>query len=127
MPSINKVILVGNLGKDPEMRFTPAGKAVTSFSLATSDHWTDTNGEKQERTEWHKIVAWGKLAEICSKLLTKGSSAYIEGKLQTRSWEKDGVKHYATEVIASAVQVLGGRGQEETAEQPDGQFDDIPY
>ena len=82
--SINKVILIGRLGKDPEMRFTPSGKAVTNFTLATNENWTDQSGERQERTEWHRIVTWGKLAENCAKLLSKGKQVYVEGRLQTR-------------------------------------------
>ena len=109
MAGINKVILVGNLGKDPEVRHTPNGQAVANFSIATSEAWTDKGGQKQERTEWHRIVAWGKLAELCGKYLAKGRQCYIEGKLQTRAWDdKDGGKRYTTEVVANTVQFLGG-------------------
>jgi single-strand DNA-binding protein len=109
MAGINKVILVGNLGKDPELRHTPQGQAVCNFSIATSESWTDKGGQKQERTEWHRIVVWGKLGELCAKYLTKGRQAYIEGKLQTRAWDdKDGQKRYTTEVVATTVQFLGG-------------------
>jgi single-strand DNA-binding protein len=109
MAGINKVILVGNLGKDPEIRHTPNGQAVANFSIATSESWTDKNGQKQERTEWHRIVVWGKLAELCGKYLSKGRQCFVEGKLQTRSWDdKDGQKKYTTEIIASTVQFLGG-------------------
>ena len=109
MAGINKVIVVGNLGKDPEVRHTPNGQAVANFSIATSEAWTDKGGQKQERTEWHRIVAWGKLAELCGKYLSKGRQCYIEGKLQTRAWDdKDGGKRYTTEIIASTVQFLGG-------------------
>jgi single-strand DNA-binding protein len=110
MPGINKVILVGNLGKDPEMRYTADGLAVANFNIATSDAWKDKNtGEKKERTEWHRIVAFGKLGEICGEYLSKGRQVYVEGRLQTRSWEKDGVTRYTTEIVASDVQFLGTR------------------
>ena len=109
MAGVNKVIIVGNLGKDPELRHTPQGQAVCNFSIATSENWTDKSGQKQERTEWHRIVVWGKLGELAGKYLSKGRQAYIEGKLQTRSWDdKDGQKRYTTEVVATTVQFLGG-------------------
>jgi single-strand DNA-binding protein len=108
---INKVILVGNLGNDPEMKYTTGGQAVARFNIATSESWTDKSGQKQERTEWHKIVVWGKLGEICGKHLSKGRQAYIEGKLQTRQWEdQQGQKRYTTEVVAATVQFLGAPG-----------------
>lgn len=109
--SVNKVILLGNLGKDPELRYTPSGQAVARFSLATSDRWRDKNsGEWQDRTEWHNVVCWAKLAETVGQYLTKGSSVYIEGRLQTRSWDdKEGKKHYSTEVIANEMVMVGGR------------------
>ena len=111
MAGINKVILVGNLGNDPEMKYTTGGQAVGRFNIATSESWTDKSGQKQERTEWHKIVVWGKLAEICGKHLSKGRQAYIEGKLQTRQWEdQQGQKRYTTEVVAATVQFLGSPG-----------------
>ncbi|HLL01923.1 MAG TPA: single-stranded DNA-binding protein [Myxococcaceae bacterium] len=107
---VNKVILIGNLGKDPEVRFTPGGQAVANFSIATSDSWTDKNGQKQERTEWHRIVVWGKLAELCGEYLKKGRQCYVEGRLQTREWtDKENRKNYTTEVVANAVTFLGGR------------------
>lgn len=106
--SINKVMLIGRLGQDPELKYTPSGAAVCNFSMATSDSWTDKAGQKQERTEWHRIVVWGKLAELCNQYLAKGRQAFIEGSLQTRSWEKDGVKRYTTEINARNVQFLGG-------------------
>ncbi len=107
---INKVILIGNLGKDPEVRFTPSGQAVANFNIATSESWTDkTSGQKQERTEWHRIVVWGKLGELCGEYLKKGRQCYVEGRLQTREWtDKDGQKKYTTEVVANTVQFLGG-------------------
>ena len=106
---INKVILIGNLGKDPEVRFTPSGQAVANFNIATSESWTDkTSGQKQERTEWHRIVVWGKLGELCGEYLKKGRQCYVEGRLQTREWtDKEGVKKYTTEVVANTVQFLG--------------------
>jgi len=111
--SVNKVILVGNLGKDPELRYTPSGAAVASFSLATSERFKDRNGEMQEKTEWHNIVAWRQLAEICGKFLHKGKQVYIEGKIQTRSYDdRDGNKRYITEIVADQMQMLGGRGDE---------------
>jgi single-strand DNA-binding protein len=111
MASVNKVILVGNLGRDPELRYTQSGQAVATLSLATTDRWRDKEGANQERTEWHRIVVWGKQAENCAQYLQKGRSAYIEGRLQTRDWEdKDGVKKYTTEIVAQIVQFLGGRG-----------------
>jgi single-strand DNA-binding protein len=110
---VNKVILIGNLGADPEVRFTPGGQAVANFRVATNDSWTDKAGQKQERTEWHRIVVWGKLAELCGEYLKKGRQAYLEGRLQTREWtDKEGKKNYTTEVVANTVQFLGGgRGE----------------
>jgi single-strand DNA-binding protein len=106
---INKVILIGNLGNDPEMRHTPSGAGVCEFRLATNEAWTDKQGQRQERTEWHRVVVWGKKAEVCSKYLSKGRQVYVEGRLRTRSWEdKEGNKRYTTEVIANDVQFLGG-------------------
>lgn len=107
MAGINKVIIIGNLGKDPELRHTPQGQAVANFPVATSENWNDKNGQRQERTEWHRIVVWGKLAELCGKYLAKGRKAYIEGRLQTRAWDdKDGQKRYTTEIVANTVQFL---------------------
>ena len=111
MASVNRVILVGNLGRDPELRYIPSGQAVANFTLATNDRWRDKEGNNQERTEWHRIVVWGKSAENCAQYLQKGRSVYIEGRLQTREWEdKDGNKRQTTETIAQTVQFLGGRG-----------------
>ena len=110
MGSVNKVILVGRLGQNPEVRYTPSGSAVANFSVATNEAWQDKSGQKQERTEWHRIVVWGKLAELCSKYLEKGRQCYVEGRLQTRSWQdKDGQTKYSTEVQAQTVQFLGGQ------------------
>lgn len=112
MAGINKAIIVGRVGKDPDTRYTQSGSAVTSFSVATSETWNDKqSGEKRESTEWHRIVCWNKLAEICGKYVQKGSQVYVEGKLQTRSWEQDGVTRYTTEILASTVQFLGSRNQ----------------
>lgn len=109
MSGINKVILVGRLGADPEVKTITGGNTVARLSVATSENWTDKQGEKQERVEWHRVVVWGKLAELCGKYLTKGRQAYIEGRIQTRSWEDDqGVKKYSTEIVANTVQFLGG-------------------
>ena len=109
MAGLNKVMLIGNVGKDPEMRYTASGSAVTSFSLATSRSFTGNDGERREETEWFNIVTWNKLAEICSQFLQKGRQVYVEGRLQTRSWEgQDGQKHYRTEVNAQTVLFLGG-------------------
>lgn len=108
---INKVILVGNVGQDPETRYMPNGGAVTNLSIATSETWKDKNsGEQQERTEWHRVVFYQRLAEIVAEYVKKGSKLYIEGSLRTRSWEQDGVKRYATEIIADQMQMLDGRG-----------------
>lgn len=105
---VNKVILLGNLGRDPEVRFTPSGQAVANFTIATNESWTDKQGAKQERTEWHRIVVWGKLAELCGEYLKKGRQAFIEGRLQTREWtDKENKKNYTTEIVANSVQFLG--------------------
>lgn len=112
MASVNKVIIVGNLGSAPEVRYTQSGQAVSNFSVATSDRWTDKDGNRQQRTEWHRIVVWGKQAENCGKYLKKGRSVYIEGRIQTRDYAdpKDSTqKRYVTEIIASQIQFLGGR------------------
>lgn len=107
--SINKVMLIGRLGQDPELKYTPSGAAVCNFSLATTESWADKSGQKQERTEWHRVVVWGKLAELCNQYLAKGRQAFVEGSLQTRSWDgKDGTKRYTTEINAKSVQFLGG-------------------
>lgn len=108
---VNKVILIGRLGADPEVRYTTNGGAVANFNLATNEAWTDKSGQKQERTEWHRIVAWGKLGELCGQYLSKGRQAFVEGKLQTREWtDKDGGKRYTTEIVAQAIQFLGSPG-----------------
>jgi len=109
---INKVILVGNLGRDPEVRSTPSGQSVASFTLATNRKWKDKNGQRQEQTEWHQIVCWGRQAEVAGQYLTKGKQIYVEGRLQTRSWDdkQSGEKRYRTEVICDNFQMLGQRG-----------------
>jgi single-strand DNA-binding protein len=109
---VNKVLLIGRLGGDPEVRYTTNGGAVANFNLATNENWTDKNGQKQERTEWHRIVIWGKMAELCGQYLSKGRQAYVEGRLQTREWnDKDGNKRYTTEIVAQNIQFLGGQGE----------------
>jgi single-strand DNA-binding protein len=120
MASVNKVILVGNIGRDPEMRYMPSGDALASFSVATTDNWKDKNGQKQERTEWHRISMFGKLAEIAGEYLKKGSSVYIEGRLQTRKWQdKEGNERQTTEIVADRMQMLGGRSGGNTYESMD--------
>ena len=110
MAGVNKAILVGNLGRDPELRHTPNGQAVCNFTLATSESWTDKSGERQERTEWHRIVVWGRTAEMCHQYLSKGRTVYVEGRIQTREWEdKDGNKRYTTEINAQTVNFIGPR------------------
>jgi single-strand DNA-binding protein len=110
MASVNKVIVVGNLGRDPEVRYAPSGEAIANIAVATTEKWTDkTSGEKKEQTEWHRIVFYRKLAEVVGQYLKKGSSVYIEGKLHTRKWtDKEGVERYTTEIIADTMQMLGG-------------------
>ncbi len=143
MASLNKVMLIGNLGQDPDVRSTPNGQTVANFSLATTERWKDKQtGNQEEKTEWHRIVVWGRLAELCRDYLSKGRSIYVEGRLQTRSWEdKDGNKKYTTETIAQTIQFLGkreGAGQNQGATQatpaaqtsgppPFDADDDIPF
>jgi single-strand DNA-binding protein len=111
--SVNKAILVGNLGKDPELRYTPSGTAVCTFSLATTDRFKNKQGEQQERTEWHNIVVWAGLAEICGKYLTKGKQVYIEGRIQNRSYDdRDGNKRYISEIVANEMQMLSRAGDQ---------------
>jgi single-strand DNA-binding protein len=137
---LNKAILIGNLGRDPEVRYTPSGVAVANFSIATSESWTNKEGGKETRTEWHRIVAFGKLGEICGEYLSKGKQVYIEGRIQTRDWEdQNGVKRYTTEIVASQMIMLGAREAGETF-RPEGpaaaapgsplqapEDDDIPF
>jgi single-strand DNA-binding protein len=110
MSGVNKVLIIGRLGIDPEVKTLSSGQQVATFSVATSENWNDRDGQKQERTEWHRIVVWGKLAELCGKYLTKGRQVYLEGRLQTRSWDdKNGQKRYTTEIVAQNVQFLGSQ------------------
>lgn len=125
MASVNKVILVGNLGRDPEVRYMPNGEAVCNFSIATTENWKDKSGVKQEKTEWHNIVMYRRLAEIAGEYLKKGRSVYVEGRLQTRKWEKDGVTRYSTEIIADQMQMLGSKGDSGAASY-DGAQDSAP-
>jgi single-strand DNA-binding protein len=116
MSSLNKVMLIGHLGKDPEIRYTPEGTAVATFSLATSENWTDKSGSKQEHTEWHTIVAWNKLADLCKRFLTKGRQVYIEGRIRSRDWnDRDGNKRKTTEIVATQMVLLGSRQQSSDA------------
>ena len=119
MAGVNKVILVGNLGADPEIRYTPGGMAVANFRLATSETRTNKEGQKETKTEWHRVVTFGKLAEICGEYLSKGKQVYIEGKIQTRNWDdKDGAKRYMTEIVANSMQMLGSRDSSGAAPEP---------
>jgi single-strand DNA-binding protein len=132
---LNKVMIIGNLGRDPEMRYTPAGRPVTTFSVATSRNWTTAEGERRSETEWFNIVAWGSLAEICSQYLKKGQQVYVEGRLQTRHWEDDqGNKRNATEVVAREMTMLSERREKTEGEtgEPEESFpqsdeDDFPF
>jgi single-strand DNA-binding protein len=117
---VNKVTLIGNLGQDPELRQTPGGTSVATFTLATNESWTDRDGQKQERTEWHRIVAWAKLAEICGQYLRKGRQVYIEGRLTTRSWEdRQGNQRKTTEIVAQQMLMLGGRAPDQGGAEED--------
>ena len=135
MKSLNKVQLIGHLGKNPEVRYTASGSAVANFSIATNESWIGKDGQKNEKTEWHNIVAWGKLGEICGEYLTKGKQVYIEGRITTRSWDdRDGNKRYTTEVKADNMIMLGGGGssnlsaESSVAEAPPSSIeDDIPF
>ncbi len=136
MASLNRVLLIGNLGRDPEVRYTQGGNPVANFTMATTDRWTDPSGEKKERTEWHRIVVWGKQAQIVGEYLKKGRQVCVEGSLQTREWtDRDGNKRYTTEVRAQRVQMLGraDEARTETASQavaeqdPGYEEDDIPF
>jgi single-strand DNA-binding protein len=134
MAGVNKVILVGNLGADPEMRYTANGTAVAKFRIATTERFTDRDGNRQERTEWHRVVAWRKLAEVCGQYLAKGKQVYIEGKIRNDTWEKDGVKQYSYQIVADTIQMLGSPGSR--LQEPEPPFgppeggapeDDIPF
>ncbi len=115
MSGVNKVIIIGRLGQDPETKAVGQGATVTRLNVATSETWIGKDGQKQERTEWHRISVWGKLAEICGKYLSKGRQVYVEGRLQTRSWEDNGQKKYSTEIVANTVQFLGSANTENSA------------
>jgi single-strand DNA-binding protein len=120
MASVNKVILIGNLGADPETKYLPSGDAVTNIRIATSEKWKDKGGEQKDHTEWHRIGFFGKLAEIAGEYLKKGSSVYVEGKIRTRKWQdKEGQDKYSTEIVADRLQMLGGRQRETTTEEPE--------
>jgi len=124
---INRVMVIGNLGRDPEMRYTPEGQAVTSFSLAATCTWTSTNGGRRDSTEWFNIVSWGSLAEICNQFLTKGRRVYVDGELRTRGWEQpDGKKHFRTELVASEMIMLGPRHKNRFAEHDPSTYEDEP-
>jgi single-strand DNA-binding protein len=115
---LNKVMIIGNLGRNPEMRYTPSGRPVTSFSVATARSWVNAEGERREETEWFNVVAWGNLAEICKQYLNKGQQVYVEGRLQTRGWEdQNGKKHYRTELVANEMIILGERKSAEASEE----------
>lgn len=127
MASLNKVMIIGNLGADPEMRYTANGNAVTTFNVATNESWTDQQGERKERVEWFTVVTWNKTAENCAKFLNKGSSVFVEGRLQTRTWEKDGQKHGRAEVIADRVNFLDGKRGAEAETPYVVEPDDLPF
>ena len=128
MASLNKVMLIGNLGRDPEVRYMPSGDAMANVALATTDSWKDKNGDKQEKTEWHRVVFFGRQAEIVGEYLKKGSSVYIEGRLQTRKWQnKEGQDQYTTEIVADRMQMLGGRSGSGGGGGQGGGYDDGGY
>jgi len=138
MASVNKVIVVGNLGRDPEIRYSQQGTAVCNLAIATSDKWTDKQGQQQSKTEWHRVVVFGKQAENCERYLSKGKQVYVEGKLQTSSYEKEGQTHYATDIVANVVQFLGGKtnpeqgggqrgGRQQGYPPPAPPMDDLPF
>lgn len=128
MASLNKVMLIGNLGRDPEMRYTANGSAVTEFSMAMTERFT-SNGQQKERTEWANIVTFGRLAEVCAELLGKGQQVCVQGRMQTRSWEKDGVKQFRTEIVADGVFLAVGAGERDPAPRGGGDIDpdDLPF
>jgi len=135
--SVNKVMLVGHVGAKPEVRYTNSGSAVANFNLATNEQWVDNDGNRQDRTDWHRVVAWRQQAEFCEQYVDKGQLLYVEGKLQTRSWEdKNGAKRYMTEVVADTLTMLGGRGDAGSGSQqpsnaaepePEDELDDLPF
>jgi single-strand DNA-binding protein len=124
MGSVNKVILVGNLGRDAELRYTPGGAAVATLNMATTEVWNDKSGQRQEKTEWHRVVLWGKQAESLQEYLTKGKQIYVEGRLQTRQWDDDaGKRHWKTEVVVASLEMLSGRSKKEYAREAQGVAD----
>lgn len=137
MPSVNKTILIGHLGKDPEVRYMPNGDAVANVSLATTDKWKDKSGESHERTEWHRLSFFGKVAQIVEKYVKKGDAIYVEGRLQTRKWQdKDGSDRYTTEIVCDQMKMLGGKSEPREPQEPpkqaaqqalDDPFDDVPF
>lgn len=125
---LNKVMIIGRLGRDPEMRYTPSGRPVTTFSVATSRNWTTSDGEKRVETEWFNIVAWGNLAEICNQYLSKGQQVYVEGRLQTRHWDdQEGNKHTSVEIIANEMIMLGDRREAEESEEEPAENEEFPF
>lgn len=127
MAGVNKVLLIGYLGKGPEIRYTPSGSAVTNFSIATSMAWKDKDGNRKEETEWHNIVVFNKLAESCAEFLRKGSKVYVEGRIKTEKWEKDGQNHHATKIYAQAVQFLDAKKEGQVHESGPVDTDDVPF
>jgi len=127
MASLNKVMIMGNLGADPEMRYTANGSAVTNFNVAVNESWTDSQGERKQRTEWFTVVTWNKTAENCAKYLVKGSSVFVEGRLQTRSWEADGQKHWKTEVVGDRVNFISGTRDSSADPAFEPTDDDLPF
>jgi len=127
MASLNKVMIMGNLGADPEMRYTANGSAVTNFNVAVNESWTDSQGERKQRTEWFTVVTWNKTAENCAKYLAKGSSVFVEGRLQTRSWEADGQKHWKTEVVGDRVNFISGTRDASADEAYQPTDEDLPF
>ena len=132
--SLNKAMIIGNVGQDCELRYTPTGAAVATVSVATNETWNDKNGQKQERVEWHRVVLWGKLAEALAQYLTKGKQIYVEGRLQTKAWEKDGIKRYTTEIRADQIRLLGTKASNgivippaSTGAEEATQDDEIPF
>ena len=126
---LNKVMIIGRLGKDPEMRYTPSGRPVTTFNVATSRSWNTSDGERRKETEWFNVVAWSSLAEICNQYLVKGRQVYIEGRLQSRSWEdKEGNRHTSVEVVANEMIMLGNRrASDDQSEEPEDDEDEFPF
>ncbi len=128
MASVNKAIILGNLGRDPELRHTQAGKAVATLKIATNEVWTDQSGERQERTEWHTVVVWGRQAETCNQYLKKGRSVFIEGRIQTRKWQdKEGHDRYSTEIVADRVQFVGGQPGDKDSSRSNDNYGDASF